>query len=182
MMGNVNEARRDFIGLVIAIFLFTAGHSEAAAADPPGKTIPGQLQSVSWGALRDGFLQPDMIYAPFCFWFWDEPLDASKYPDKARAMAREMLRQGLNPGYVHPRVSMADLTGPKAMAPSPSLPKEQWLSEAWFESFAAASQEAEAAHGYLGYVDEYMSPGRAVSCMRWESCPRAPRITDGTIR
>ena len=103
-----------------------------------------------------------MKYAPFCFWFWDEPLEADKYPAKARTMAHEMLRQGLNPGYAHPRVSMADLVGPKAMAPSPSLPKEQWLSETWFEAFDAALQEAEAADGYLGYVDEYMWPnGRA---------------------
>ena len=103
-----------------------------------------------------------MVYAPFCFWTWDEPLDPGKYPAKAGSMAKELLKQGFNPGYPSPRLSMADLLGPKFMAPSPSLPKEQWLSPDWFTAFDAALRETETAGGYCGYVDEYMWPsGRA---------------------
>jgi len=48
----------------------------------------GQLQVAKPSALLDGFAQPDMIYAPFAFWMWDEPLEANKYPAKARSMAK----------------------------------------------------------------------------------------------
>jgi len=122
----------------------------------------GQIQNAPYKKVREGFAQPDMICAPFTFWFWDEPLDAGKYPAKARDMAREMLKQGINPGYAHPRVSMADLLGPKGMAPSPSLPKDQWLSPEWFTAFDGALEEAEAAKGYFSSCDDYMWPmGRA---------------------
>lgn len=123
----------------------------------------GQIQSAKFGELQGGFPQPDMIYAPFVFWFWDEPLDAGTYPAKARDMAREMMKQGLNPGYAHPRKSCFDIHGrPATMKPSPSLPKDQWLSGKWFDSFGAALESAEAGNGYLGYADEYMWPvGRA---------------------
>lgn len=122
----------------------------------------GQIQAAKFGDLLAGFSQPDMIYAPFAFWFWDEPLDAGKYPAKARDMARKMMEQGLNPGYAHPRRSGSDIFGPGVMAPSPSLPKDQWLSKEWFDSFDAALRSAEAGKGYLGYNDEYMWPvGRA---------------------
>ena len=77
------------------------------------------LGSPTMGSLQRGFAQPDMIFAPFCFWFWDEPLDPALYPAKPRDMALKMLEQRINPGYAHARVSMADLLGPKAMAPSP---------------------------------------------------------------
>lgn len=138
-----------------------------AAESPSATRNQGQMQTASFKAVREGFFQPDMVYAPFCFWFWDEPLDPSKYPEKARTMAKGMLKQGMNPGYAHPRVSMADLLSAtpglkEAMAPSPSLPKEQWLSSNWFNAFEGALQEAEAAKGYFGYVDDYMWPvGRA---------------------
>ncbi len=35
----------------------------------------GQIHSAPFESVRDGFAQPDMIYAPFTFWFWDEPLE-----------------------------------------------------------------------------------------------------------
>lgn len=138
------------------------GLSAAVHAGQAPATGPGQLSTESYGELREGFAEPDMRYAPFAFWFWDEPVDGDDYPEKAGAMAREMLDKGINPGYAHPRVSMADLLGPDRMAPSPSLPKEQWLSPAWFAAFAQGLQAAEAAGGYFGFVDDYMWPmGRA---------------------
>ncbi len=127
-----------------------------------GAAPPGALKTDTLANVAAGFLDPDLFYAPYCFWFWDEPLDPASYPAKPRDMAKRMLEQRINPGYAHARVSMADLLGPSAMSPSPSLPKTQWLSDSWFESFSAALGAAESGGGYLGYVDEYMWPsGRA---------------------
>ncbi len=105
----------------------------------------GRRNSVDFQILRQNFAQPDMIYAPFVFWFWDQPLD----PAKAAEMAREMAAQRFNPGYTHARMNMAGL---------PDLPREQWLSPLWFEAFGKAMTEAEKAGAYLGFVDEYWWP------------------------
>ena len=97
---------------------------------------------------RSHFQQPPKWFAPHAFWFWDAPLN----PDSAASLAREMTRQGLNPGYAHPRHS-GDLS-----SRYPSLPLEQWLSPLWFTSFGAAMQEAARADMTLGYCDEYWWP------------------------
>jgi hypothetical protein len=99
----------------------------------------GLRKTTSFNDLLKNFEQPDMIYAPFAFWFWDTPLDKSLAAD----MSREMSKQRMNPGYVHARWGM---------------PHDQWLSQSWFESFDSALKEAEAANAYLGYVDEYTWP------------------------
>jgi hypothetical protein len=105
----------------------------------------GQRKPIDFQTLRQNFAQPDMIYAPFVFWFWDEPLD----PAKAADMAREMAVQRFNPGYTHARMNMVGL---------PDLPREQWLSPVWFDAFDKSLTEAEKAGAYLGYVDEYWWP------------------------
>ncbi len=105
----------------------------------------GRRVPIAFDALRDGFRNPDMIYAPFMFWFWDEPLDA----DKAADMARTMLSQNISPGYAHARRSMVG---------TPSLPGEEWLSDKWFRAFEAALKEAESKSSHLGYCDEYWWP------------------------
>jgi hypothetical protein len=105
----------------------------------------GQRKAIPFETLKANFGNPDMIYAPFVFWFWDEPLN----PDKMAEMARVMGSQGFNPGYAHPRHSMVD---------APSLPDSQWLGETWFRSFNAALTEAEKQDQYLGYCDEYWWP------------------------
>lgn len=159
---NAQEHFTSVMPYVLVLMLLLSSMHLADSQERKAMPNHGQLRTATFGPLRDGFRQPDMIFAPFCFWFWDEPLAPDKYPEKAAIMARTMLRQGINPGYAHPRVSMADLTGPKVMAPSPSLPKDEWLSPKWFDAFGAALREAEAASGYLGSCDEYMWPsGRA---------------------
>ncbi|MFA5816492.1 MAG: glycosylhydrolase-like jelly roll fold domain-containing protein [Bacteroidales bacterium] len=105
----------------------------------------GQRKPVTFDMLRKNFSNPDMIYAPFVFWFWDEPLNQ----DKMAEMARVMGSQGFNPGYAHARHSMVG---------TPSLPDEEWLGEKWFNSFDAALTEAEKQQKYLGYCDEYWWP------------------------
>jgi hypothetical protein len=115
---------------------------------------PIELDAAEWqkkydfNQVRSQFKQPPMFYAPHTFWFWDAPLK----PEQTASMAREMTKQGLNPGYAHPRHS-GDPGGP-----FPTLPKEQWLSPLWFTSFGAALNEAENANMTLGYCDEFWWP------------------------
>ncbi|MBI2300394.1 MAG: hypothetical protein HYU66_15865 [Armatimonadetes bacterium] len=115
---------------------------------PTQATTLAERRPVALPELREHFAEPDMAYAPFVFWFWDEPLD----PGKMTEMARTMAGQRLNPGYAHPRAS-----GP-GVSPAAPLPVEQWLSPLWFQAFSGALGEAEKAGGYLGYCDEYMWP------------------------
>ena len=120
-----------------------------ASGDDAESTHWGNRKSVSYKNLKSGFADPDMIYAPFTFWFWDEPIKAGK----AANMARKMLEQGLNPGYPHARMSQAG---------TPDLPRSQWLSDQWMNEIDGSLKEAQLAGGYLGYVDEYWWPsGRA---------------------
>jgi hypothetical protein len=86
-----------------------------------------------------------MLYAPFVFWFWDEPLR----PEKMAEMARVMASQRFNPGFAHARHEMVE---------APGLSRDEWLSETWFRSFDAALDEARKARSYLGYCDEYWWP------------------------
>ncbi|MEW6071370.1 MAG: glycosylhydrolase-like jelly roll fold domain-containing protein [Planctomycetota bacterium] len=114
---------------------------EAVAPDRPSNW--GERREVTFADLQAGFAAPSRIYAPFAFWFFDAPLD----PAHVAAMAAEMCRQGMNPGYAHPRRG---------------LPREEWLSPLWFDSLDAARREAEAASAFLSYCDEYYWPsGRA---------------------
>ena len=119
----------------------------AASSTGPAKSPPnwGERKPVAWGELRKGFANPDMIYAPFIFWFWDEPLK----PEKMAEMARVMCSEGFSPGYAHARHSMVG---------TPDLPGEEWLGDKWFSSFDAALKEAEKQRNYLGYCDEYWWP------------------------
>jgi len=109
----------------------------------------GARKAASFEEVARGFEQPDMIYGPFTFWFWDEPLR----PEKMRRMAQAMVKQRLNPGYAHARMNMVGLE---------DLPRRQWLSDLWMEAFSGVLDVAEQADCYFGYVDEYWWPsGRA---------------------
>ncbi len=124
---------------------------------------PGYRQSISFHDLRTQFKQPDMLYAPFAFWFYDAPLD----PRLAAAMAAKMSGKGLNPGYAHARSSGAEPYCKPLDHPIPGktlslLPHDQWLSPLWFETLDAALKESEKANGYFGFCDDYWWPmGRA---------------------
>ena len=114
----------------------------APLSNPPNW---GQRKDVPFPALQQGFANPDMIYAPFMFWFWDEPLA----PAKMAEMSRVMCAQGFNPGYAHARNSMVG---------TPDLPAQEWLGDKWFDAFGAALKSAESQKNYLGYCDEYWWP------------------------
>jgi len=136
-----------------------------------------QRKPITQKQLQQGFVEPDMMYGPFTFWFWDEPLDA----DKAAVMAKKMTQQRLNPGYAHARMNQAG---------QEDLPQEQWLSPLWFEAFEGVLNNAQQANSYFGYVDEYWWPsGRAAGrvlknnpdlwakSLKWETFD----VTGGTV-
>ncbi len=105
----------------------------------------GVRKALPFETVRRDFREPDMIYAPFIFWFWDEPLD----PVKMGEMSKVMAGQRFSPGYAHAR---------KSMVGTPDLPDTEWLGDKWFTAFDAALKEAEARGNYLGYCDEYWWP------------------------
>ena len=86
-----------YLIIAISAFLLAQVHPAWAA---PGNW--GERRPTTFPALQKDFKQPDMIYAPFIFWFWDEPLK----PEKMAEMSRVMSSQGFSPGYAHARMSM----------------------------------------------------------------------------
>lgn len=117
----------------------------------------GDLQTDSYETVKQEFDNPDMIYAPYLFWFWDEPLNRNK----VQTMAREMLNQRFNLGYIHGRISMYELLKntsglEHAMSPSEGLPDEEWMTEKWMTSIADIMELAKEKNAYVGYNDEYM--------------------------
>ena len=143
-----------FLSISFGLFVFAlvAGAAGFFVSCQSGKT-PASALPASWGvrkavpfeAIRASFANPDMIYAPFIFWFWDEPLDPAKMAEMSRFMAEEHF----SPGYAHAR---------KSMVGTPDLPDAEWLGDRWFAAFDAALKEAEARKNYLGYCDEYWWP------------------------
>lgn len=118
-----------------------------ACSQPPEYTSEWRKKAADYEEMAATFKDPPLWYAPHTFWFWDSPLNRSQVRD----MAEEMTGQRLNPGYVHAR------TGTK-WDRNIELPREQWLSEPWFDAFKAALEKAETRGMYLGYCDEYMWP------------------------
>jgi hypothetical protein len=127
----------------LVALLFLSISTAAIAADRP-KTLAAR-PVIGFSEVQSDFKSPGMAYAPFIFWFWDEPLD----PAKMAEMSRVMVSQGFNPGYAHARRSMVG---------TPDLPDDQWLTDPWFTAFDAALREAKAGNAYLGFCDEYWWP------------------------
>ncbi|HUW62600.1 MAG TPA: glycosyl hydrolase, partial [Candidatus Bathyarchaeia archaeon] len=116
-----------------------------AAPDHAGLRTP-----ITFDELKASFAQPDMIYAPFMFWFWDAPIDKAQ----AVEIAQKLAAQRINPGYAHARHSIT--TG------SPSLLVEDWLSPEWFDALSDVVNIAEQSGMYFSFCDEYGGPsGRA---------------------
>ena len=139
--------KRETLNTVMALML-ALECAVCAASGAVSNALPknfGQRPVMAFGDARKAFSEPGMAFAPFVFWFWDEPLD----PAKMAEMSRVMLSQGFNPGYAHARRSMVG---------TPDLPDDNWLTDRWFDAFGAALKEAEKGGGYLGYCDEYWWP------------------------
>ena len=131
------------IRTILVALLFSSISTAAIAADRP-KTLAAR-PVIGFSEVQSDFKTPGMAYAPFMFWFWDEPLD----PAKMAEMSRVMISQGFNPGYAHARRSMVG---------TPDLPDNQWLTDPWFTAFDAVLKEAKASNAYLGFCDEYWWP------------------------
>ena len=130
------------VGLVLLCLPLCGGEpSPAQQTAPPNWAV---RRPAAFDELQRDFKQPDKLYAPFAFWFWDAPLDR----EQVATMAAEMCRQGFNPGYIHGRWG---------------LPAEQWLSPEWLDAVDASLRATERAGGYLGYCDEYNWPGAQVA-------------------
>ncbi len=126
----------------IALLALAAGFAKAA---PPNW---GERKQISFEELRDGFSEPDPVYGPFMFWFWDEPLNAEKMAE----MSRRMAEQRMSPGYAHAR------SAAPGISPGNPLPTEQFLSPSWFEAWKRALDAAKAAGQPFSFCDEYMWP------------------------
>jgi len=126
----------------LTLFLLT-GSLGFARAEP----VKGGFTKVNdWSTLQRQFASPPQEYAPHAFWFWNARLNEQH----STAMAREMSRQGLNPGYIHPRHLGLDHTE--------GLPAEQWLSPEYFDCIRAVLEECRKAGTFLGFNDEYWWP------------------------
>ena len=132
-----------FVVILLAGLLWSSGSYREGEHRRPGNW--GERKNLPFESLRREFQNPDMIYAPFIFWFWDEPLD----PAKMAEMSRVMCSQRFNPGYAHAR---------RSMVKTPDLPDAEWLHDKWFAAFGAALEEARQQKSYLAYCDEYWWP------------------------
>jgi hypothetical protein len=140
--------KKTFVLLVILLYVIC----QKIYAQPIGKHW-GHKQRATVAELKQHFKQPGKIYAPFTFWFWDNPLDNPQTRARMLTMARTMMQQNLNPGYAHGRMCMTGL---------PDLPLEQWLSDCWFDTFGPILDAADTTDYYFAYCDEYWWPtGRA---------------------
>mgnify|MGYP005848493173 CR=1 FL=1 len=113
-----------------------------------GAVFTGNRRS-SFSELKNSFFSPDAVYAPFLFWFWDGPLDQESERLRLAQMADKMIEQHLNPGYVHARFNMVGL---------PDLPREQWLSPLWFDTFARVLEQTAPKEHYVGLCGDFWWP------------------------
>ncbi len=154
------NGKRNRILFSVSLFVIAAiwVSGRLLQSDAGGRSNWGERKFLSYDQVRSHFAAPDMIYAPFIFWFWDEPLD----PAKMAEMSGVLGGQRFNPGYAHAR---------KSMVGTPDLPGTEWLGDEWFEAFDAALREAEARNGYFGYCDEYWWPSFQANGRVLEAAP-----------
>lgn len=94
--------------------------------------------------VKAQFLSPPNEYAPHAFWFWNDSLNSRQ----SAYMAREMIKKGMSPGYIHPRhINQAE-----------GLPPDQWLSEQYFKDFKEVLEISDSAGMYVGFCDDYWWP------------------------
>ncbi len=135
---------------IILTLFFVFSYTACAAQFPSNH---GTRKNISFDKLRKEFAEPDMLYAPFFFWFWDTKLN----PEICAKMAEKMLEQHCNPGYAHARWPMVP-TSSASVEEARKITEKQWLTETWFDAFSAALEVTEKKNGYLGYCDEYWWP------------------------
>lgn len=115
----------------------------------------GQKATDTYIQVKENFNNPDMKYAPYEFWFWDQ--DLKTLGIKPEDMARELSEKGFNPGYAHARVNYAQIFGGGGSNVK-ALPVTQWLSAKWFEEFGKVAKQANSDGSYFSFTDEYAWP------------------------
>ena len=109
----------------------------------------------SLSEIRRRFAQPDARYAPYQFWFWDQPLDDLGL--KPEDMAHEMAEKGFNPGYAHARTNYAHEFA-RDGAQIPAISEEEWLGEKWFEAIDRTAAQARMDGVHFTVADEFGWP------------------------
>lgn len=102
------------------------------------------------------FVSPDNKYAPYVFWFYDQ--DLTTLGIKPQEMAHELAKKGFNPGYAHARQNYAHDFAKLCNEHVQPLPKEQWLSDAWFEELDKQARQATVDGVHACYADEFQWP------------------------
>ncbi len=153
--------KNHFTAIIFLAIIFETIFSNNSTAQSTNSTEVEWKKKYDYSQTKEKFTEPPLFYAPHTFWFWDTKLD----PAKTASMAEEMTKQRLNPGYVHPRHSEAPATA------FPALPREEWLSPLWFQSFESAAKEAGKAGMTLGYCDEYWWPSARADGRVLEQAP-----------
>ena len=143
------------LGLILLSF-----HQRAYASDK--HTNWGERTAITFQCLNSHFSQPDMMYAPFAYWFWDAALDNNFIVEMVEAMCQ----QRLNPGYIHARQRRGI-----------GLPYDEWLSPQWFDAVKNATLSAEANNMYLGYCDEFNWPSGSANGRVVEEYPDLAAIS-----
>lgn len=156
--------------LMACLSLFVLQGCQKTQEEKKCGTTWGDLQTDTYEQVKQEFSNPDMIYAPYLFWFWDEPLNR----EKIQKMAGNMLEQRFNLGYIHGRISMYELLKntpglEHAMTPNQGLPDDEWMTEKWLTSIDDIVKMAKEKKAYVGYNDEYM----------WPSGQAKGRVVDG---
>ncbi len=116
----------------------------------------GQKSQDRFPEVLENFVKPDSKFAPYIFWFYDEDLDSLGI--KPQEMAHELAKKGFNPGYAHARVNYASTFAKRNSTHIRPLPKEQWLSDRWFEVLEKQCRQAAADGVHLSYADDYGWP------------------------
>lgn len=115
----------------------------------------GNKNKCDFQELATKFDSPPMYYAPYEFWFWDQQLDQLGY--KPSDMACELARKGFNPGYAHARVNYADMLEKNNPYIRP-IPRDEWLSERWFEEIRKVMEQARSDGSSFCITDDFDWP------------------------
>ena len=116
---------------------------------------PGNQENLSFADFQAKFRQPDMAYAPYAFWFWDQ--SPQTLGIKPEDMAREMWEKGINPGYAHARENYASTMARETQEVYP-ITQEEWLSDAWFSALERVIRQAGADGSHFSFADEFGWP------------------------
>jgi hypothetical protein len=116
----------------------------------------GYKKRATFTEVLQGFQRPAGIYAPYLFWFYDQ--DLTTLGIKPQEMAHELARKGFNPGYAHARQNYARDFAKLENEHVQPIPRDQWMSDAWFEELDKQARQATVDGTHACYADEFQWP------------------------